>query len=208
MDEQLFKRSDNSSATISFQFRTLDGFFCPSLSSKVYFSAGRISPNRGLATCDQPELAFLLFWYEYFAWAWWIQLIDEQQNFNFELSDWLSAGRISPNRGLATYGQPELAILLYQILACTSNATFWLIAAACSWQARKKKCVWIQIKTEKSFGKVVFPDVKKGQREKKCELCHFRVISLSVPSHIWRKGFRGMSTSDTLFPFLQIESWH
>ena len=64
-----FKRSDNSNPSILFQFWTLDGFFCPSLSSKVYFSAGRISPNRGLATCDQPELAFLLFWYEYFAWA-------------------------------------------------------------------------------------------------------------------------------------------
>ena len=166
MDEQLCKRSDNSNPSISFQFRTLDGFFCPSLSSKVYFSAGRISPNRGLATCDQPELAFLLFWYEYFAWAWWIQLIDEQQNFNFELSEWLSAGRISPNRGLATYDQPELALLLYQILACTSNATFWLKAAVSYRQVQKKRWGWIQNcgKCESHFGRH-FPDVKKSQRD-------------------------------------------
>ena len=109
MDEQVFKRSDNSNPTILFQFRTLDGFFCPSLSSKVYFSAGRISPNRGLAT----------------------------------------------------YDQPELALLLYQILACTSNATFWLKAAGSYRQVQKKKCGWIQNcgKCESHFGRH-FPDVK------------------------------------------------
>ena len=113
---QLYKRLDNWNPSISFQFRTLDGFFCPSLSSKVYFSAGRISPNRGLAT----------------------------------------------------YGQPELAILLYQILACTSNATFWLKAGVSYQQVQKKKCGWIQNcgKCESHFGRH-FPDVKKSQRGKK-----------------------------------------